>query len=140
MIRGKYMTSIDDTSEIINLRMRISGYGADERDNMAIYAIAFDYDGNALGCGRLSIVDDSFTIDSVCVLDSSLSSQVTDLIARMLILRALDLNAPEIFIETEVPMFYSAYGFCTTSDKKAYAKSEDIILDSCSICNKCSKN
>ena len=67
MIRGKFLTSQDDTSAVMDIRRRVfvdeQGYGADTEidrfDQMAVYALAFDENDRPAGTGRLIINDES---------------------------------------------------------------------------------
>ena len=75
MIRGRFLTSRDDISQVIALRREVfceeQGYSVDTEpdahDDMAVYALAFDDEGRPLGTGRLYIADDQFRIGRVCV-------------------------------------------------------------------------
>ena len=77
MVRGKFLTSQDDTSAVMDIRRRVfvdeQGYSADTEidtfDKMAVYALAFDENGQPAGTGRLIINDRSqFQVGRVCVL------------------------------------------------------------------------
>ena len=76
MIRGKFLTSMDDISQVMDLRrsifcdeMGFSGENEpDEHDNMAVYALAYAEDGTPIATGRMYIADDRFNIGRVCVL------------------------------------------------------------------------
>ena len=86
MIRGKFMTSMDDASACLAMRAQVfpgARGEADEYDRMAVYALAINEENLPGGAGRLYIGDDSqFTIDRVGVeaLEEALFSG--DLLAR----------------------------------------------------------
>lgn len=122
MIRGKYMTSADDVSTIMDIRRRVfveeQGFSleseVDEYDEMAVYALAFDEENNPAGTGRLYVdQDDHFAIGRVCVLSTHRAQGFGDLIMRMLLARALDLNAPAVYLSAQANNtdFYRKYGF-----------------------------
>lgn len=121
MIRGKFLTSRDDISQIMALRREIFcdelGFPAenepDEHDKMAVYALAYAEDGTPIAAGRLYIADDRFNIGRVCVLKPLRRMQIGDFVMRMLLYRAQDLNAGSVSLtcpEEQIP-FYSRYGF-----------------------------
>lgn len=122
MIRGRYMTSRDDTSEIMNIRRRVfveeQGFSMegelDGYDEMSIYALVFDEADVPSGTGRLFIdAEDHFVIGRVCVLDSARGQGLGDLIMRMLLHRALELHAPAVYLVSQrgAIAFYEKYGF-----------------------------
>ena len=121
MIRGKFLTSRDDISQIIAMRREIfvdeMGYPAenepDEHDQMAVYAMAYAEDGTPIASGRLYIDNDKFTIGRVCVLKPLRRMQIGDFIMRMLLYRAQDLNAGSVTLVTPVERikYFSRYGF-----------------------------
>ena len=122
MIRGKFMTSMDDTSPIFDIRMRVfveeQGFLAeterDEFDNMAIYALVFDEDDRPAGTGRLYVdLDNHFRVSRICVLKDARGQGLGDLIMRMLLYRAQELNVASVYIEAQLPVveFYARYGF-----------------------------
>ena len=91
MIRGKFLTSQDDTSAVMDIRRRVfvdeQGYGADTEidrfDQMAVYALAFDENDRPAGTGRLIINDESrFQIGRVCVLKEARGRGLGDLVVR----------------------------------------------------------
>ena len=121
MIRGKFMTSRDDISRILELRRSIfcdeMGFPAenepDANDAMAVYALAYAEDGTPIACGRLYIDDDRFNIGRVCVLKPLRGMQIGDFVMRMLLYRAQDLNAGSVTLVAPVDRirYFSRYGF-----------------------------
>lgn len=122
MIRGRYLTSMEDTTEILALRHRVfvdeQGFSPenerDRFDDMAIYALVYDENNTPSGTGRLYIDDDNhFAIGRVCVLKEARGKEMGDLIMRMLLYRAQELNAPSVHILSQLPVvpFYQKYGF-----------------------------
>lgn len=122
MIRGKYLTSMDDISEVLAVRKAVfveeQGYSLDlERDkfdDMSVYALAIDEDGKPVATGRLFInEEDKFMIGRVCTLKEYRGQGYADLVMRMLLYRALELNAPDVTISSQIPAmgFYARYGF-----------------------------
>jgi len=155
MIRGKYLTSMDDISQVLAVRYQVfveeQGYSAelerDKHDDMAVYALAVNDDGMPVATGRLFIDDDAqFTIGRVCTLKEYRRQGYADLILRMLLQRALDLNATGVVIHSQVPAmpFYQRYGFANTGEveydegvehRRLYVKAENICLEgSCGGC------
>ena len=116
MYKGKYFTAKEDVASLIELRRQIPefGTGADEFDAMAFYAAAYDDEDVLSGCGRLYIDDDShFRIDYLGVLPDRRSRFIGDLVARMLLYKAEQLNCAAIYITvpTAVVRFFARYGF-----------------------------
>lgn len=122
MIRGKFMTSMEDTSQIFDIRMRVfveeQGFSTeserDEFDDMAIYALVFDENDRPAGTGRLFIDQDNhFKLSRICVLKDARGQGLGDLVMRMLLYRAQELNAGSVHIVAQLPVveFYARYGF-----------------------------
>lgn len=122
MIRGRYLTSQDDISEVMDIRHRVfvseQGFSPenerDEYDAMAVYALIYDDGDMPCGTGRLYIDSDSqFAIGRVCVLKEKRGQQIGDLIMRMLLYRAQELHAPSVYLSAQLPAvpFYQRYGF-----------------------------
>lgn len=126
MIKARYLTSKDDISAVLGVRALIDefgGMGRDEYDDMAVYALAYDEADAACGCGRLYIDADSrFRIDLLGVIKQSRGGGVGDLLARMLLYRAKDLNAASVraLSPKQTVRFFERYGFdaesCETAD------------------------
>jgi N-acetylglutamate synthase-like GNAT family acetyltransferase len=119
MIRGRYLTSMDDIGAVLDVRRRVAlceglpAGGADEHDDMAIYALVFDEDDNPAGSGRLYLDGDRFMIGCVGVLPEKRGRGLGDLIMRMLLFRAQELNAPSVYVRASYGLeaFYALYGF-----------------------------
>lgn len=122
MIRGKFLTSLDDASAVYDIRRRVfvdeQGFSAqgeiDEFDKLAVYALAFDGDDHPVGTGRLIVDRDSrMRIGRVCVLKHARGQGLGDLIVRMLLYRAQELGATGVYLEAQLPAvgFYTRYGF-----------------------------
>ena len=158
MIRGKFFTSMDDTSTIFDIRKRVfideQGYDLalerDEFDNMAIYALVFDENDVPAGTGRLYIDENShFKLGRICVLKENRGQGLGDLIMRMLLYRAQDLNAGSVSLVCQVENvpFYTRYGFrpqgdmievCGRACRSMYVSGENIDIEgSCHCHSKC---
>lgn len=121
MIRGKFIRSTDDCSEIYALRRRVfvdeqglsEDMVRDELDAMAIYALVFDERDAPSGTGRLVIDEDRFMLGRVCVLKEARGQGLGDLVLRMLLLRTQEMQAPGVYVEAQPPVeaFYRRYGF-----------------------------
>lgn len=130
MIRGKFLTSNNDISEVISLRRQVfvdeQGYSAESEpdafDKMAIYALVLNDDGMPGATARLYIDDDRFHIGRVCTLKSERGKGLADLAMRMLLSRAQDMGAGAVYLSSQLPCvgFYARYGF------EPYG---DIVLD-----------
>ena len=126
MIRGRYLNSTRDCDEVFALRRRVfveemgldEAWARDAGDDMAVYVLAYDEAGAPSGTGRLSIDQDRFMLGRVCVLEGARGSGLGDLIARMLLLRARELNAPRVYVNalTSAAPFYARYGFRPTDE------------------------
>lgn len=115
MITGKFLTSMDDTSLIMDIRRQVFNADGerDWRDDMAIYAVAFTESHEAGACGRLYMDDDSVaTIDCVCTLEQLRNRGLGDLVMRMLLYRVLEMKLPCVKLTSPVKLtgFYARYG------------------------------
>lgn len=135
MIRGKYLSSMGDISEALDVRSVVFGIGRDVHDDMCIYAVAFDEDDTLSGCGRLYIDEfDHFRIDTVGVLAERRGRYLGDLLMRMLLSRAQELNAASVYLDSPetYQAFFERYGLRAISREndtvrmKADAKDVDI--------------
>ena len=142
MIRGKFLTSMDDISEVLELRARaFAESGPDEFDRMAVYALAFDESDRPAGTGRLYIDQNGhFRVGRVCVLPDARGYGLGDLILRMLLFRARELNAASVYVDVDPAAegIFARYGFRTYeggAPVRMRAAAEDIDLGgSCAGC------
>lgn len=114
------MSSMDDCSQIFELRRKVFVHEQglpetrvrDDGDRAAIYALVFDEADVPSGTGRLTIDSDRFMIGRVCVLPLARGQGLGDLVMRMLLLRAQELNAPSVFVSAQLAAvdFYRRYG------------------------------
>lgn len=122
MIRGKFLTSMDDLDQVLSIRTRVfveeQGFSADtevdDYDQMAVYALVYDDGDQPAGTGRLFVDrSDRFVIGRVAVLKEARGQGLGDLVMRMLLYRALELGAGKVHIEAQLPVvpFYQKYGF-----------------------------
>ncbi len=125
MIRGKYLTSADDCAQVLALRQAVARAeglksGEDCHDRMAVYALAFDEDGAPAGGGRLYLDEDRFVIGCVGVLPARRKKGLGDLVMRMLIFRAQELNAPAVcaLVRPGDAAFYARYGFAPEGEAR----------------------
>jgi len=113
---------MDDLKDVFEIRNAVfveeQGFSfdgeVDEYDKMSIYALVFGEDDRPVGTGRLYIdADDHFFIGRVCVLKEMRNKGYGDLVMRMLLARALDLNAPSLYLSAQMDKmhFYAKYGF-----------------------------
>lgn len=123
MYRGKFLMSGADINDHLAVRASIpefQGAGLDSNDNMAIFALVYDENETPCGCARMYIGADSrFTIDLLGVLPSHRNRYVGDLLARMLLYKAQDLNAGSVraLVPSDAALFFSRYGFRALGEK-----------------------
>lgn len=122
MIRGKFLLSGDPLCEhVFDIRRRVftdemglfADTDVDENDRMAVYALILDDDGTPSGTGRLYIDGDSrFAIGRVCVLKEARRRYMGDLIMRMLLYRAEELNCASVTLTSplDAVAFFARYG------------------------------
>lgn len=125
MIRGKYLTSAEDCGAVLDVRARVAAAvgrpcGADCHDRMAVYALAFDESDAPSGSGRLYLDEDRFMIGCVGVLPEKRGRGLGDLMMRMLLFRAQELNAPEVYALAGPgeEAFYAQYGFKAVGEER----------------------
>ena len=127
MYRGKYLTSKDDQSAVaVDIRLSIPEFpkGRDEWDRMAFYAVCFDEEDFPAGTGRLYIDADShFRIDLLGILPTKRRKYLGDLLARMLLAKAMELNAASVYITcpSDTVRFFARYGFSLIKDENGLA-------------------
>ena len=147
------MTSMDDASACLAMRAQVfpgARGEADEYDRMAVYALAINEENLPGGAGRLYIGDDSqFTIDRVGVLPEMRGQGLGDLLMRMLLYRALELNCAGVKLVSPVRLagFFARYGLAAQGEafeeageacRVMYAAREQIDIEgSCSKGKKC---
>ena len=123
MYRGKFLMTGHDLTDVLNIRSSIPeflGAGADDFDKMAIYALVFDEEDVPCGSARLFIGPDSrFHIDTLGVLPTHRNRFVGDLLARMLLYKAQELNCGSVRIvaPNECAIFFARYGFRATGEE-----------------------
>ena len=143
MYKGKYINSSQPCDAVFDIRQRIPefGSGKDSFDDMAIYALVFDESDVPVGSGRLRIdADNHFRIDYLGVLPEQRRRYIGDLLARMLLYKAQELNAASVhaLVPLSYLRFFARYGFKpvqeTDSDEcQMYVEGDNIILEgSCS--------
>ena len=122
MIRGKFFTSMDKPEDVFAIRRRVFveelGFPAeletDKHDGMAVYALVLDDNDAPSGTGRMYLDDDGhFVIGRVCTLPDKRGKMLGDLLMRMLLYRAQELNAPAVYLTTPLNCvaFFARYGF-----------------------------
>ena len=122
MIRGKFFTSMDAPDEVFAIRKRVfvdemgmrPDRETDSHDDMAVYALVLDETDAPAGTGRMYIdADGHFVIGRVCTLPEMRGKYLGDLLMRMLLYRAQELNAPAVYITTPLNCveFFARYGF-----------------------------
>jgi len=147
MIHGKFLTSADDCSQVLFVRARVCAAeglpaGSDCHDRMAVYALVFDEGDSPSGSGRLYLDEDRFVIGCVGVLPEKRRQGLGDLIVRMLLFRAQELNAPEVYalVRPGDEPFYARFGFSPAgedSDEQGEGcsllrvKADEIVESSC---------
>lgn len=147
MIRGKFLSSMDEGAAVaLALRASVFGCERDRHDDMALYALALDAQEQPSGSGRLYIEDDRFVLDGVGVLPERRGQGLGDLLMRMLLYRALELNAPAVYARApgSAVRFCARYGL-TPQGKIApdgtfllSAAAEQVNLEgSCHRCQDC---
>lgn len=126
MIRGKFLTSAEDASAALAIREKVCraeglAGGDDCHDKMAVYALVFDEEDSPSGSGRLYLHEDRFVIGCVGVLPQKRGKGLGDLILRMLLYRAQELNAPEVYalVRPGGEAFYAQYGFKPAGEEEA---------------------
>jgi len=145
MIRGKFLTSADDAHPVLDVRARACGRGADCHDKMAVYALAFDEMDAPSGAGRLYLDQDRFVIGCVGVLPEARGKGLGDLVMRMLLYRAQELNAPEVYALARPgdEGFYARYGFQSIGEEAdewgetcalLRVKADEIVENNCHGC------
>ena len=148
MYRGKLLISGAEINDHLSVRTQIpefQGKGLDDNDNMAIFATIYDEQDVPCGCGRMYIASDSrFTIDLLGVLPDYRNRYVGDLIARMLLYKAQDLNAGSVraLVPGDAALFFSRYGFRAIGEKSILFGKEAYLMqvdgDKISLEGKCS--
>ncbi|MDO4740136.1 MAG: GNAT family N-acetyltransferase [Eubacteriales bacterium] len=122
MVHGKYFTSHDDITPILELRYAVfsdeQGFSRelerDKFDDMSFYALVYDQNDVPAATGRLFIDDENrFHIGRMCTRKDMRGQGLGDLAIRMLLDLALRMNAPYVVVGSQLPAmgFYKKYGF-----------------------------
>lgn len=117
MFRGKFLSSMDNIDAVLAVRAQVpefSGAAREPQDTMAFYALVFDEADVPCGSGRLYIDANShFRIDRLGVLPDHRGHYLGDLLARMLLYRAQQLNAASVYADVPAAAapFFARYGF-----------------------------
>ena len=148
MIRGKFVSSMDEGARAA-LEMRALAFedrwaARDAHDDMAIYALALDDEGRPAGSGRMYIDDDHFVLDGVGVPAPLRGQGLGDLIMRMLLYRALEMNAPAVYARApeSAVRFCARYGLRPAGERDGVwtlcAAADEVNLQgSCHRCDGC---
>ena len=158
MVHGKYFTSADDITPIMNLRYAVfsdeQGFNReherDKYDDMAFYALVYDENEVPASTGRLYIDGENrFHIGRMCTRKDMRGQGLGDLTIRMLLDLALRMNAPYVVVEAQIGAvgFYKKYGFKEQGEpypdencmhQLLVAQADEICIGcSCSSCAGC---
>ncbi|MBR6562115.1 MAG: GNAT family N-acetyltransferase, partial [Oscillospiraceae bacterium] len=121
MIRGKFLLTGDPQSAFVyGIRKEVFvdelGFDAqseiDAHDMMSVYALILDDDDTPSAAGRLYIEGDCFRIGKVCVLKNARGRYMGDLVMRMLLYKAQELNCTSVSLSAPVNTvgFFARYG------------------------------
>lgn len=126
MIRGKFLTSMDNSDPVLEIRRNVfsqedglprSFAERDAYDDMAVYALVFDDSDRPAGSGRLYVdADARIRLDRVCVLADARGQKLGDLLMRMLLFRVQEMQLPDVCasVPMDVVPFFARYGFRPT--------------------------
>lgn len=164
MIRGKFLLTGDPLSRFVyeirkNVFVNELGMDAqseiDQHDMMSVYALVLDDDDTPSATGRLYIDGDRFRIGKVCVLKDARRRYMGDLVMRMLLYRAQELNCASVSLSAplDTVSFFARYGLAPQGEvyeengvfyREMYAEKDEISLEgSCSkggACGSCHGN
>lgn len=87
----------------------------DEHDALAMHVVVYNGE-EAAGTGRLYFDGEAFRIGRICVLSKFRGQKIGDVIVRLLLDRALNVNAPRIRLNADPKLcsFYEKFGFRAT--------------------------
>ena len=145
MFRGKFLSSMDNIDAVLAVRAQVpefSGVAREPQDGMAFFALAFDEDDAPCGSGRLYIDADShFRIDRLGVLPDRRRNHLGDLLARMLLYRAQQLNAASVYADVPAPVvpFFARYGFARLDSSSDNLIPMKVTADGIRLEGSCSK-
>ena len=145
MFRGKFLSSMDNIDAVLAVRAQVpefSGVAREPQDGMAFFALAFDEDDAPCGSGRLYIDADShFRIDRLGVLPDRRRNHLGDLLARMLLYRAQQLNAASVYADVPalVVPFFARYGFAPLDSSNGDPVAMKVAADDIRLEGSCSK-
>lgn len=120
MIQAVWLKGSDDLRQAIDIRMQVfvneqgvpEELEVDEIDAVAEHVLVYDGD-IPVATGRLFLENDRYMLGRVAVLKEFRGQGIGDLVMRMLLLRAFDLGAEEVYIhaQTQALNFYKKLGF-----------------------------
>lgn len=108
MISAKFFQGIENINDCIEIRRKVFcdelNYNKDTLtdiyDEFAFNAVAYE-NNSAIGTGRLLFKEGKYIIDKICVLKEYRGNNISDLILRMLIRKAVNIGAEKVYINAD---------------------------------------
>lgn len=139
MIRGTFYLS-NEVSEAYDFMNAHLANVPDAFDAMAVYAVVRNEADIPSGCGRLYLDETGrFTLDRVYVLPDERGQGLGDLLMRMLLFRAQELNAPEVHLlsPADTIAFFARYGLSPQGEMEADLRPMRALADEIDIEGSC---
>ncbi|MDO5518859.1 MAG: GNAT family N-acetyltransferase [bacterium] len=150
MVKGKFLTSKDDLSEVFRIRNEVfckeqgiaSELEHDAFDNGAIHVLINDHDCN-VAVGRLVQEQGEYSIGRVAVIKEERGNYYGDFVVRMLVDKAFRLGAKEVKIlaQKDTVPFYKKIGFAEAGEEcvKVNIPHIPMTIKQTMMCSHCQK-
>lgn len=154
MLSGKYLYNRDDLSSAFYVREQVfqkennnsEVLKFDQNDNESIHVVVYT-ENKPVATGRLYKDNDRYYLEKIAVLKEEREKKYGDFVVRMLIDKAFQLGAKEIFIKTQINniLFFEKIGFIASSkefeeDGFCYKEMKICLGGLCKGCQSSSKN
>lgn len=120
MISARFFQGIENFNNYIEIRRSVfcdelkhcEDTLTDKYDQFAFNVVVYD-NNEAIGTGRLLFKDGRYIIDKICVLKEYRGNNISDLIIRMLIRKAVTIGAEEIYtnLDKKYKSIFGKIGF-----------------------------
>ena len=120
MVSASFFQGIENINECIRIRKLVFcdelNHGedtlTDEYDKFAFNVIAYE-NKEAVGTGRLIFKDGKYIVDKICVIGKYRGKNISDLIIRMLVRKAVTIGAEKVYttVDKKYKIIFEKIGF-----------------------------
>ncbi len=143
MIKGTYLNHTEDLTEILEIRRRVFNTEADSDaiDPLAVHVLLRDEGDKPVAAGRIHYDGDIYKVGKIAVLEEERRKGYGEFVVRMLLDKAFQSGAEEVFIDARVSAvdFYKKLGFIEKSQvfELNNAPCQVMSITKSEVCRKC---